>query len=432
MLFFVRQFGYGYLEFPGWTDQTSVQSFIERVKNHLLDEESIKAVDALLTSPAVNMLYKRLRGRFRPIVTAIEGIISSGDPNKCEEIIDNTEAMLISWKDRERRGNLLSELDRVENKIAKYPNQFVSASSIKETLGLFLYRWYILGETAIVLEDDAQLVEAAFGRIKMLGGDARVVLDEPMCLKATQNYFKQKDPLFIAAAERAMLTSTNPSVNGTMWESLMSAVFVQTFKSKPLHQWPLLPNSNIPDKLTGDVTIVGYDEHEPQLAITHKDITTQAFMEAHAKDGSMQGEKTIPPFYFPAPHESGKAADEALATTSGGTVQAKMDKEHEKITERQPPPPPPQLEDYCPSEMYVSMVITYPAEVIRFQVKRPDPTPEIPGSLRHVIINIDDNNFAKIFPERHVKFLDKLKRFKRRAEDDIQEEKITLEAQWLV
>ncbi|KAF9991648.1 hypothetical protein BGZ80_008983, partial [Entomortierella chlamydospora] len=90
--------------------------------------------------------------------------------------------MLISCKEQERRGNLIGELIRLESKIAKHPEQFASLSSTKETLGLFIYRWFILGETAIVLEDEAQLVEAAFGRIKMLEGNARTVLDEPFVL----------------------------------------------------------------------------------------------------------------------------------------------------------------------------------------------------------------------------------------------------------
>ncbi|KAF9342989.1 hypothetical protein BGX26_006469, partial [Mortierella sp. AD094] len=182
-----------YLEFPGWTSQASVQSFINRVKDQLPDDESKNAVDALLPEEA------------------IERIIRIGDPKDWKSAIDNTETMLISCKEQERRGNLIGELIRVESKIAKHPQQFASLSSIKETLGLFIYRWFILGETAIVLEDEAQLVEAAFGRIKMLGGNARTVLDEPFVLLAAKNYFNQKDPLFIAAAKRAMLSSSDAS-----------------------------------------------------------------------------------------------------------------------------------------------------------------------------------------------------------------------------
>ncbi|KAF9346845.1 hypothetical protein BGX26_001639 [Mortierella sp. AD094] len=138
---------------------------------------------------------------------------------------------------------------------------------------------------------------------------------------------------------------------------------------------------------------------------------------------------------------AGKDADEVLATTSGQTVQAKMSKEQEKINkeqekanieqqkrqkkQKQPQTiactesekqPPPRFQDHCPSGIYISMAISYPAEVASFQVMRPDPKPELEG-LRRVIINVDDSNFVQVFPKSHVNFLDKLKKYKRRAED---------------
>ncbi|KAF9311751.1 hypothetical protein BG006_004496, partial [Podila minutissima] len=56
------------------------------------------------------------------------------------------------------------------------------------------------------------------------------------------------------------------------------------------------------------------------------------------------------------------------------------------------------------------MGITYPAEVVEFQVVRPDPEPELEG-LERVSINIDDNNFPPIFPDR-------LKQHKRSATEE--------------
>ncbi|KAF9116183.1 hypothetical protein BGX30_006018, partial [Mortierella sp. GBA39] len=98
----------------------------------------------------------------------------------------------------------------------------------------------------------------------------------------------------------------------------------------------------------------------------------------------------------------------------------KMDKEHEKLVKdlaqehkeanRKPessnhtrstqPQQPPRLQDYCPTGVYVSMVIIYPAEVVKFQVIRPDPEPELEG-LERVSINIGDKNFPQIFQQRH-------------------------------
>ena len=69
--------------------------------------------------------------------------------------------------------------------------------------------------------NEIQLVEAAFGRIKVFGGTARTVLAEPFVIKATFNYFREKDPFLVSAAERAMLHSDDASVQGSMWEVCM-------------------------------------------------------------------------------------------------------------------------------------------------------------------------------------------------------------------
>ncbi|KAF9536682.1 hypothetical protein EC957_009992 [Mortierella hygrophila] len=133
----------------------------------------------------------------------------------------------------------------------------------------------------------------------------------------------------------------------------------------------------------------------------------------------------------------GSDVEKALATVRGSTIQGKMDKEHEELvkdlvqenkkanrkqessnsTGLTQPPQAPRLQDYCRTGVYVSMVITYPAEVVKFQVVRPDPEPELEG-LERVSINIDDNNFPHIFPERHVQFLDRIKQHKRPATEE--------------
>jgi len=111
----IKEYGsstFPYVEFPGWTGPDSVQSYVDRIKDQLSDDGSKRLVDALIPTAAVDMLHKRLTGRFRPIVTAIEGIIKTGEPRDWENVINNTEVMITAWKDRKRRGNLCGELDR--------------------------------------------------------------------------------------------------------------------------------------------------------------------------------------------------------------------------------------------------------------------------------------------------------------------------------
>ncbi|KAF9429272.1 hypothetical protein BGZ76_001560, partial [Entomortierella beljakovae] len=428
-----------YIEFPGWTDQASIQSFIDRIKNQLPDEES-KKLDALIPKEAVELMHQKLTGRFRYICIAI-GMIIMAEPGEWKSAINNFENTLTSSRKLDHQGNLVAELIRL----------------------LFIYRWFILGESAMVLDDEARLVEAAFGRIKFLAGDARILIDEPFALKAAIEYFKKTDPLFIKAAQCPVSSPNNPSVHGNMWETMMPAVFVETFKHRPFQTWPL--DKSISEQPAGDVVIVGYNEEEPKLAINYKDITMQEFMEAHIQGSSKQGDNTIPPFYFPAPLVSGpdiifivqingekkipvfvqlklrqvlseREAGDALVTTSCEAFQSEINREQEKLNRKEkknngqqnyhiqqnqshhptttPKRQPSRLQDYCPSGTYVSMVIAYPSEVVRSQFIRPDPKPEL-GTLKRVVININDSNFASIFPETHVNFLNRLKNTRRKA-----------------
>ncbi|KAG0353497.1 hypothetical protein BGZ54_002219, partial [Gamsiella multidivaricata] len=174
---------------------------------------------------------------------------------------------------------------------------------------------------------------------------------------------------------------------------MIPPVFVETFRSRPLSSWPLLTKNSLPEQLVGDVTIVGYDEQQPKLAISHRNITTQNFMKAHVEHNSKQGDQDIPPFYFPAPHVSGpdviffvkingsmypcfvqlklrqvlerSDVEKAPGTVSSHAIQEKMEKE-QKMQQKQRQDEPatsvqsdqqqlPQLQDYCPTGTYISM-----------------------------------------------------------------------------
>jgi len=77
----------------------------------------------------------------------------------------------------------------LEAKFNNHPKKFKNMSSIRDTRGLFLFRCNPLDATEIVLENEAYLVEAAFGRIKLFGGAAKTVIDEPFVLDAIKAFF---------------------------------------------------------------------------------------------------------------------------------------------------------------------------------------------------------------------------------------------------
>ncbi|KAG9061896.1 hypothetical protein KI688_007047 [Linnemannia hyalina] len=168
----------------------------------------------------------------------------------------------------------------------------------------------------------------------------------------------------------------------------------------------MLTTTSLPDELTGDVTIVGYDDQQPKLATSHEDITSQRLMKAHVENNSKQ---VLDP----------SDVEKALETVSSQAVQRKTEKELKKMVKEQDKAEkeqdkvekeqkkrqkqeqqesttsvpsdrqqPPQLHDFCPTGTYISMVITYPADVVNFQVVRPDPKPELKG-LQPVSIDIN-------------------------------------------
>ncbi|KAG0253542.1 hypothetical protein BGZ95_006285, partial [Linnemannia exigua] len=168
------------IEFPGWTPQgAATRQGVESTSGH--------------SHPFGCSGYAALAGKFWPI----EGILKNG---KWDTTIERTETVITPWKDRQHQENLCGELNRLETKIADNPKLFTSWPLIEESLEFFLFRHHLLDAPSI-----------AFGHIKLFGGTSRTVLDKPLTLKATINYFQEKDPSLVSTAERAMLHSDNAS-----------------------------------------------------------------------------------------------------------------------------------------------------------------------------------------------------------------------------
>ncbi|KAG0038665.1 hypothetical protein BGZ89_008002, partial [Linnemannia elongata] len=220
------------------------------------------ALDNLLPSEARELLLKKLVGRFRPIVTAIETIISNGTPGFWKQAINDTEARLVSWDQQKEPGNLIHEIIRLEDKYRKNLDVFQHLRTLEEVLGLLLFQRYMFGAHTLVLQDAVpELVERAFGRIKIVDGAARTVLDEPFAMKAAENYVRARDAGFLKTMEQWMQQSNNASVHGFAWELMMMNVFIETFKTRALSDWPLDPSiSSQCAALDGSATIVGLDE----------------------------------------------------------------------------------------------------------------------------------------------------------------------------
>ncbi|KAG0350790.1 hypothetical protein BGZ54_003641 [Gamsiella multidivaricata] len=161
------------MEFSGWTDQGSIDTFIAYLRKLLQNEDARHALDKLLPPEAFEMMMEKPVGRSRPIVTTTARIIGTDKPEAWRDTIEETERRLVSWDLRNHPENLIYELVRSEDKyhrnLASFP--------------------------------DLQLVERAFSRIKIVERQARPVLDEAFVLKAAENYFRVRDSGFMKTTD---------------------------------------------------------------------------------------------------------------------------------------------------------------------------------------------------------------------------------------
>ncbi|KAF9084082.1 hypothetical protein BGX27_003926, partial [Mortierella sp. AM989] len=269
-----------YLEFPGWSSKESINTYISRVRDCLQDEQSKLALDKHLSQEAVEMLFQKFVGRYRPAIAAVERVVECSDPGTWRKTIEDAEDRLVSWAHRHIKGNLCYEISRLHDKHNKYKDQLVE--SIDSMLGLLMYQRCMFGNHDVVLKEvDPQLVEHAFGRIKIIQGRAVTVMDEPFVSKAVENYFAAIDPYFAREVRKRMVKSTAIE-QGCMFERFMMKVFSETFNTRPLSQWPHQPSiSDMCPALVGKVEIIGWREPGLEQGTTHEMMSMEEFMDAH-------------------------------------------------------------------------------------------------------------------------------------------------------
>ncbi|KAF9921492.1 hypothetical protein BGZ67_000422, partial [Mortierella alpina] len=89
--------------------------------------------------------------------------------------------------------------DITANNLTLWKNRYkeLRLESIDNMLGLLMYQRCMFGNHDLVLKEvNPELVEHAFGRIKIIKGHAVTVMDEPFVSLAVQNYFAAIDPYF--------------------------------------------------------------------------------------------------------------------------------------------------------------------------------------------------------------------------------------------
>ncbi|OAQ22444.1 hypothetical protein K457DRAFT_26086 [Linnemannia elongata AG-77] len=376
-----------YLEFPGWADKGSINTYISRVRDCLQDEQSKLALDEHLSQETVEMLFQKFVDRYRPAIAAIERIVEGNDAVAWKKTIEDAEDRLVSWANRHIKGNLCYEISRLHDKHNKYKDQVVE--SIDSMLGLLMYQRCMFGNHNLALKEvNPQLVEHAFGRIKIIKGNAVTVMDEPFVSKAVENYFAAIDPYFAREVR------------------------------KPL---------------VGKVEIVGWKEPGLEQGTTHQMMTMEEFMDAHVNHGSTRNNMPVAPFFFPKSNPSGpdlvffiRIDDDRVTPVF---VQMKLHQRNSNFSEKDwkdalSTVSAPKIEDhaknfreYCPDNVYISMIVAYPTKWIS-KLPASSELPKDPSGVQQVVINVSDNNFGVISPQEHVEFIDRLKNARKRSTDD--------------
>ncbi|KAF9081153.1 hypothetical protein BGX29_004720, partial [Mortierella sp. GBA35] len=122
------------IEFPSWTGRESIEAYVAGLRGLLPTDDAKQALDILLRPKVIQAIAERLGGRFRPAITAIERIIADGDPDGWQGAIDETEAELVLYDLRRKRGNLCSELARAKMAAPRYLTNFKEPRIVLEAL----------------------------------------------------------------------------------------------------------------------------------------------------------------------------------------------------------------------------------------------------------------------------------------------------------
>ncbi|KAF9142953.1 hypothetical protein BGX20_007176, partial [Mortierella sp. AD010] len=177
------------LDFPGWTEEEQVSSYLERLGQGLSDDEK-ERLALLFPKEVIHVLFRDYRGRFRPIVSVIEDIIETDDPLKWRHCIKEREYRLTTADSPETpdmkellEGNLCQELSRILAQVERDPVTYAQYQNVKSTLKFAMAAFKTQGGFFAYKRKLPELVEASFGRIRRYQGEFRTVVDEPFAFR---------------------------------------------------------------------------------------------------------------------------------------------------------------------------------------------------------------------------------------------------------
>ncbi|KAF9336882.1 hypothetical protein BG006_006990 [Podila minutissima] len=181
-----------FTDFQGWESLEQVQHYRDLVCCSLPNADARNIFNTHVPDESIPELFARLRGRFRPIVSAIERMIMPSNGRIDWRLaIKETEDMLSSTESRYYgKENIVFDISRMIRRAHNFESRYAKYQNIRTTLKAFVLEHYLHGRPLLLNKGEAPLVEASIGRILNFGEDTVTVLDEPFALRAAVNYFR--------------------------------------------------------------------------------------------------------------------------------------------------------------------------------------------------------------------------------------------------
>ncbi|KAG0009092.1 hypothetical protein BGZ81_003644, partial [Podila clonocystis] len=384
------------VDFPGWETMDQVAMYINNLGDLMSGDDKAR-LHTLVPEAAIQELFFRLRGRFRPIVSTIEEIIAKGSPSYWKEAIEQRVHSLVCYPERfPVRGNLCSDIKRMLEKVAKDPTKFKDAVDIRHVLRQTVVFRASLGLPWSLQGEEPILVESAFARLRISADHAatektvKTIIDEPFVFQAAYNFIQEEDEGFYNYFREQYRDLQDPPSEGKIFERHAPLDLIYAFHKKQLKQelFPIPKPAvhqkppKIPIPTFEPVTfprhffeypaaIVGWEGYE--WGARYKDaLTMRDFLEAHYRNDSRKDGCVVPPFFYPELSPSGPDIVFVLRTNNelypvfvqtkllqgiypGGVENARLTVHESRIKDHLP-----NLATYCPGGKYLSLIYVHP------------------------------------------------------------------------
>ncbi|KAF8931617.1 hypothetical protein BGZ47_011751 [Haplosporangium gracile] len=331
------------VNFPGWDTENRVAMYINSLGDAMSEDDRVR-LHTLIPEAAVEELFFKLRGHFRPIVSTIKDIIAKGSTSYWSEAIERN-ADLALW---------------MLDKATRDPTKYADAVKLKHFLKQIVVHRASLGLPWSLERNEPILVESAFGRLRITADKpawektTSTIVDEPFVFQGAYNFIKNEDKEFYKHFSEQYRDLQDPQFEGELFERHAPLDLIYAFHKKQLKQelfsipkaaaYTMKPKTPITQSepvtfprhlFEYPATIVGWEESfqsgpDIVFVLQIEDQLYPVFVQTKCLDGIYPG-----------------GVEKARLTVHETTLKAHL----------------PNLATYCPGGKYLSLIYVHPTIV---------------------------------------------------------------------